>query len=345
MTYPLIILGAGASYDCIDISQFAEGQYASSELHKFKPPLANELFDTRRFYEVLNVYPEVSSLAAYLNNRLRNGQKSFEECLTDVRNNKVQSNPERAKQIIALSYYLADLFNTITVNSYRSVNNYVDLIQQIQDKGGNVCFVNFNYDLILEKSLNFKNEKINEYITGTIKVIKMHGAYNWFYTRRIEDYDVTSKSCYELSINNADYWLSNDKKAPIIIKDVKVTKHLHTQRPDGFSSTTFNPAIAIPVQNKNNYICPEEHIVHLHRAVSLADRILIIGWRANDPYLVELLIEKLKDKSVAIAIVGGKKAKDEILPNLGVLASKVTMIDQDGFTNFMVNGGCEKFLS
>ena len=44
------------------------------------------------------------------------------------------------------------------------------------------CFVNFNYDLLLEKNI-FNIEKmddIDDYINGRMKVIKIHGASNWF---------------------------------------------------------------------------------------------------------------------------------------------------------------------
>lgn len=346
MAFPLIILGAGASYDYMDKSNFVESHYSDNNLDKFQPPLTNFLFDTVRFYELIEEYkPYISDLASYINTKISGGNTSFEQCLTDIKTKKTKINPETFEQLVALRFYIADLMFMVSDKYYKVVNNYANLIQLIKNNGGNACFVNFNYDLLLEKTLNLDKEKnINKYIGEKINVIKIHGSCNWFYHRIVKSWGDT-KSCYDLALVAAQDIIENEEFGDdIVVLDSKKCKGIYSEEYDPISKITYLPAVALPLDNKDNFICPKSHIESLKNKIDLVDRIIIIGWRAADQFLIELLQERLKGKNTPIAIVSGKNSKDEIMRNLGNLAGNVKIINQEGFTNFMKSGKCETFL-
>ena len=53
------------------------------------------------------------------------------------------------------------------------------------------------------------------------------------------------------------------------------------------------PALALPLNEKDDYICPLNHVQTLERALPSIDRVLIIGWSAGDPMLLEILKNNL----------------------------------------------------
>lgn len=342
MAYPLIILGAGASFDSQSNTDFSDRHI----LDHWHPPLTNNIFDTRRFYEILNKYePYVSHLAAYVSSKLKGGKLSFEDILTDLRINKTSSNPDLIQQLVALRFYIVDLFMAVSTNYFRSVNNYQTLIQIINGTGRKACIVNFNYDLLFEKAFFTKlPTQVEEYTKQDIKVIKLHGACNWYFWRKINGLD--PKSSYDFALLGAQYVLDSEStKYPIVIKNVKTSKNLPSEGSDPLTKFTYLPAVALPLHSKLDYVCPEEHVAAMKSAIDGVDRIVIIGWKAGDPYLVQLLKDLLKDKEIPIAVVCGKNSKDIIVRNLGDLAKNVQVINQDGFSSFLNSDKCEEFLN
>ena len=296
--YPIIILGAGASYDCIDREKHLQGPYRDDNLNVYRPPLLNQLFDPNRFHSFIKDYPEVGSLASDAI-----GVADFEKYLTDIEEVKALKNRERYGQLIALRFYLRKLFTSISDNYYRPVNYYRKLLNIIDDAGEVSCFVNFNYDLLLEKNINkiITSLDIDDYIAGNKKVIKIHGACNWFY--QMED-DFSLKTAYKHFSFFAENFVKfireerPDKKISIINEDISWNGTIVK----GDRRSHYLPALAVPATTKANYVCPDSHIDELKRILVATDRILIIGWQANDSYLVSL-ITKIIEKPVKVTIV------------------------------------------
>ena len=48
------------------------------------------------------------------------------------------------------------------------------------------------------------------------------------------------------------------------------------------------PAMAIPIQEKLSFECPEEHVKALKASISKCGRILVIGWRGPEQPFLEL---------------------------------------------------------
>lgn len=346
MGFPLIILGAGAAYDCIDKSQYIEHTYKDNDLDKFQPPLANQIFDTTRFYNLIEQYKEIGELVSYINNKISSSNISFEECLTDIKNNKAKTNPDRLKEIVTLRFYLSDLFSTISDKYYKIVNNYNDLIGQIKDSGGDSLFINFNYDLILEKTMGFDFNNIDNYITGHMPIIKIHGACNWYYRRLVNGFE--TRSAFDFSILASQWLIENEaslKTNEIIIINENNSKNIQSDEYDPIKKVTYLPALAVPLNDKYNYVCPQNHIKYLEDTIKFVDRIIIIGWKAGDQFLVDFLNEKFKDKNIPIAIIGGQRVKEEVLTNIKNLGNNIKIIDNLGFSHFMKSQKCEEFLN
>src|SRR3989338_2697633 len=138
MAYPLIILGAGASHDSIDIENIYHGDKVI--LEKYKPPITGGLFEQSRQIcrELLKRYSEVGSLASVVLPKLADGKLTFESILQgflDSHNKDVQNrNPDVLKELISLNYYLADLFNDISYNFFDvTSNNYKRFIKEMRN--------------------------------------------------------------------------------------------------------------------------------------------------------------------------------------------------------------------
>ena len=48
---------------------------------------------------------------------------------------------------------------------------------------------------------------------------------------------------------------------------------------------------------KDGFVCPKTHIDVLERSLADVDKILIIGWAANDQHLIDMIKEKQRDQS------------------------------------------------
>ncbi len=58
------------------------------------------------------------------------------------------------------------------------------------------------------------------------------------------------------------------------------------------SRSFFFPAIALPLQEKTNFECPQAHIDEMRRAVRQMTHLLIVGWRGSERHFVRELAEQ-----------------------------------------------------
>ena len=362
MSYPLIVVGAGASFDYLN-----QNNLPSSFIHanqaKWRSPLMNQLFDNTRFDDVINRHGGVKSLASEIVGRLgysidedvsKVHVQNLEAILMDLKENKAKQNTRFQGQLISLIYYLADLFYEISNNYYHPINNYKLILQQIGHYfQGQACFVSFNYDLILERSIEehfgTSFSKLDDYITNTsnIKVIKLHGSCNWKYNPIIV---IGDKKEYPTA---ESYFLDHPQEVfdkntlgdiyPTFstVDESREFNVAFNEKLKGFTATL--PALALPLQNKDNFVCPKNHIDALESCLKEVSKVLIIGWGAADPFLLQELNEHI-GTDVPIAIVSGSRSKQDVLPSLGKkLAKQVTTIG-DKFSDFVNNGLLERFL-
>lgn len=68
----------------------------------------------------------------------------------------------------------------------------------------------------------------------------------------------------------------------------------------------LSPAIAIPVKNKDSFECPKSHLNTLARVIPEIDKLLVVGWRAQEEHFLRYL--KTLSKEVRVLVVAGDTA-------------------------------------
>ncbi|MBU4017487.1 hypothetical protein KKF69_08510, partial [Patescibacteria group bacterium] len=305
--------------------------------------------DGTKFHEILARYQEMNQLVAYIRVKLRGENlKTFETILTDLYLEKVKLDKGLYVSFMALLYYISELFGTITEKYYRPHNNYGALLKMLSFSGNKAVFVNFNYDLLLEKSLG-KSEitTVDELISGELPVIKIHGGYNWYWRRIVNAWGDEKKNSYQLSLNFAEgLFQSNQDKSKweLVLPKSKTPWRMPAYGRDFMSAYSYHPSLALPITGKNNYVCPEQHILYLKQLLGSIDRIIIIGWKLGDPFLKDLIVEELNKRNVSIAFVGHSKAQNIVNELDEKLKTNIKLIDDKGFSNFLSSDEGERFI-
>jgi len=354
MAYPLIILGAGASMDYLRADDHIE--HRDSNYFRYKAPLMNQLFEDARFYEILDRYPGLNSFASDAMNAMSRPNANFEDYLTNARDNLAKNNPAIYSQLLSLVFYLADLFSEISVKFYYSRNHYKGLLHKIDNYcGGQACFVNFNYDLLLEKSLNdhsagkFNYSNLDNYTNLNIKIIKIHGACNWRYNpQTVQSKETTAVDFFSNFSKDLILGTNNDSIYPVAADITNVNFNPeYNQRLQSW--TVKLPVIALPLKNKpNNYVCGESHIAVLKECIKKIDRILIIGWRGADAFLPSLLKDQLGNRKIRTIVVTKNSIPDLVINYYGTNIPQFDIRDEDvhqiGFSEFMKTDKYERFF-
>lgn len=333
MSNPVIILGAGASYDY--------------SVHEKPAPLTKDLVKGDILNrDALKKYPDVAGLFSSITHAVLKKGKNFEIELQNIKN-KFGNNFHRKEQFIALEFYLQELFKEISQKSHE-INNYQALIDKIKDHNeglAKACIVTFNYDTLLDKCIKPDGyDDINDYINSSLQLIKPHGSHDWVYVgdRDRLDYKWNEyKSDFDFYKKNPHYLNSLREKnaGPYTINQI-----VRNQVRSG-SMAKF-PAIAVPLQEKQELVCPLRHQTALKTSLQQADRLLIIGWRAADEYFLKLLEENIV-KYIPITIVAESiESVAEIKKNLRKVApiNNFTLVS-GGFTEFISGGESDEFFS
>jgi hypothetical protein len=104
--------------------------------------------------------------------------------------------------------------------------------------------------------------------------------------------------------------------------------------------------LAIPVETKNDFECPAEHLAVLREFVPKVTKILIVGWRATEAHFLKLLVDNLKMDGVRImAVSGGLHEAGLIRMNLQKVGIDCWFRGaQGGFTKFIETREGDEFL-
>jgi len=336
MKYPLIILGAGASYDLLDENDH-DDPVIKMNLRQWKPPLTNDLFEGARFGSLRSKYNEMSDVVSLVRGYVNDGE-GFEQALNKIK--KMTENDEGLfNSLMSLKFYLSDLFDTISKEYYMPENNYKTLILRINQLESRALIVNFNYDLLLENCLGMgTTADLSKYVKDDIKVIKIHGACNWYYSRRVNSGNKKTSS-YELSVLQSQEHIETDytEKDELIIKnDVTDPRTLGTTNwSDVGTAISYRPALALPLFNKDSYVCPDEHIKLLKKELQRVDCVISIGWKFADQFMIDLLVSETKKRDLPIKIISGTNAEaiNESLPES--LKKNVATAHSFGFSDFI----------
>lgn len=289
----LVIFGAGASYDALpDYPPPGRGSQHThlDDVSRFpdRLPLADQLFDLR-FADELVSLRQAAGIATYLRN-LPDGT-TFEQRLEDLAG-EADGYEERARELIAIRYYIQMAISGADSNwktRSRGVTNYRTLLGELMRlrRDEPIGIVTFNYDRMLEwclADMGIGIDSLDGYITGPIRIFKVHGSVNW--GRQVIGPGLSDTGhAWRIveQVINAGSKLKLDDEF-----------HLCGDRPihhcEGLMAA---PALAIPLVRKQEFELPATHMAALKSHLQETHEVLIVGWKAADEAFLRFLSESL----------------------------------------------------
>jgi len=287
-------------------------------------PLANELFD-RRFGDYYRLFPQCHPVIPLLQRRDVNVENVLEGLQLEA-----SRYPPGLVQLAAVRYYLGYMLSrcqaTWTENVTKGVTNYKTLLDQIARRPiakENVCLVTFNYDTLLEEALTSRGTKLqsmSDYVRSEFYLIKLHGSVNWAHEVR-------------------NFPMQNGNPEVLIPEIINNTPTLDVNS-DSFEMADANPfdrppgkplfpALAIPVENKPGYECPQGHLKVLKDFFPQITKVLMIGWRANENRFLNDLAASIP-KNASMMVV----SRDETSASQTITRITPAMRENKVMTNF-----------
>lgn len=320
----LVILGAGASFD--SVSDAPPGKAGRHE--PFRPPLADQLFENRPlFVDAMRRFSRFMPLVPLLRKPGVIVEQELGRFLEEAK-----TSPERQKQLAAIRYYLEFALlecQTRWWDLHKGTTNFASLLEEIEqwrfETRQKVCLVTFNYDTILEEAmsqiLGINFTEIRNYVLDPNYIlVKLHGSVNW--GRMVEEYPSPIHSW------NQEQMIEYSAGLPVG-KGYMVARNRPLLIEEG---QLVVPAIAIPVQKKNEFVCPEEHVLALNEVLPEVTKIITIGWRATEAEFLTKLSSKLTRRPQLMVVSGDDAGAKETQRNLG---ASTMMAETNGFTGLV----------
>ncbi|NQV13589.1 MAG: SIR2 family protein [Parcubacteria group bacterium] len=306
-----IVIGAGASHDCVNenITNVASG---------YKPPLVGDLFENRpSFSSILSRFPRAAGLSDEIRTKMSE-DISIETILREFSDEEIF---DLKKAYWQIPLYLQELLREVS-NNYVKDNGgtkFNTLIREAEKSNyKKILVLTLNYDLLFEKAFEITSglkfghiEVAKDYISkgkGRWSLIKLHGSVNW--TRKILNLDKAGSNQDILNaLNSLTTELELDDKVlnnqnPFGSGTIKVSNKFH-----------YYPAIAAPIEGKDIFICPAEHIAEATKHLSECSDFLFIGFSGRDENVLDLF--KIIPKVNKVKIVNGKlKSGENVLKRL-----------------------------
>jgi hypothetical protein len=346
----LVIFGAGASYDSApDVPAGQNNPPAHlRELVQHRPPLANDLFDVRAlFADTMRKYPECHGIVSDLRNR-SDGQ-SVESVLTTLEAQATQ-HPARRSQLAAIRFYLRDalwLCQAEWSRLTKDITNYKTLLDRIalwQSRHPQVSLVTFNYDTLLEEALpvvGFTIGQMEDYTRReNAAVFKLHGSVNWY--REVE---LPAELPIQLpghEDTHALRWMIAKADYPAAAEP-KLIQGMNLRNRE--ERIGLFPAIAVPVLSKGAFECPAEHVEVLKSRLPDVTKVLIIGWRGQEPHFRSLLSEKLRPGIRGLIVAGTVEGAQQVGVGLREAGVHVTFgYSEGGFSDLLKGPLLERFF-
>lgn len=311
------IFGAGASLGSQDL--------AIPETN-LRAPLIDNLFDSQYQTHANEVNISPSRL-----NELKEliGDESLEEWLTKewIKLGKAHSKEalaEGRKLFGDLALYVWWLMVKVST-TYTESNGYHAFLQKLAriDDKDEKAFVNFNYDLLLDKALSRLygynlSSAIENYTT--YNYLKPHGSVNWFVNKRSSDLRIPQEDSgwnqREILLNRI---ASNMFRGETMEKQLKILDpanihlynlgefftHIYTNGEYGF------PLVLLPLSTKMDDLIDgfmDRMRAEFNRIFGPATDIYVIGYRANDTLFHEMVSHVGQD--TRLHVVGRDTAKE-----------------------------------
>jgi hypothetical protein len=338
------IFGAGASLGSQDSQGITNKMLIS--------PLVDDLFNPRYETYASDVFlspTRIRSMAQSV------GDQSLEEWLSAEWTKLGEPHGKEAlaygrKLFGDLTLYIWWMMSNIS-GTYSEKNGYYEFLEKlrvIDDKEEQV-FVNFNYDLLLDKALvKAYGYNLSGSITNytTLNYLKPHGSVNWFLKRRssdekIERYDRIGDQL-EVTLTRV---ASNMFKGDPIEKNMIVLNPLNTNLNSAHSTFDYTfdtgsygfPLVMLPLASKmydlvNDFM--QVMNAEFARVFSQATEVYVIGYRANDDLFAKMTKHIRKGTVLNVVSRGtGKNIQENILN----IQSKFVKgkVYNEGFSDFI----------
>jgi hypothetical protein len=349
----LVILGAGASFDALGRAGYG-----------ISPPLTNRLADSSSYTSpIVDKYPLARPVLVKLrqaisqstNANLREQSFSLEETLAEFRRNS-DRNAMTMHQITAFRFYLRDLLYQTALKVHgqnEGINAYSHLVQDLVNWSNRtnqiVCFINFNFDPLLEWAceveIPFKAERLMDYYVGErIFVLKPHGSVLWSW----EDEGIPEEPNTEPYDSVIDCGEPTDTQL-LTLHATKTPVDMFPDRQTNLFSCAY-PALALPMAGEKAFVWPEEqeYLFRNRFQIGAFGKILTIGWRGNEKHFVDLLPSRVSDNRSLWTVTSDEPGDcEEILRNLSQIVSPVTGRVQltNGFHDFVYSEMLGNFIN
>jgi hypothetical protein len=332
----LVILGAGASFDSVP-------NHRPEELQPFRPPLADRLFDDRPlFQQIAARFSRCQPIVPHL--RHLRQKETLEQRLAGFRE-EADKNPERHKQLAAVRYYLQEALYRCEEGwkeVHTGVTNYKTFLDYLRDcrcyTSELTCLVTFNYDTMLEtafrESFDHNFSEPSTYISrDDYKFFKLHGSVNW--GRVLDVHGDANAYSTQALIEMAGPQLSI----------LNVFRVMSSPGDRVINGEALFPAIALPLETKTTYECPEEHVTMLQSLLPQTTKMLTIGWRATEGHFLKLLFENLKGPRL-LTVSGNLESSRQTAENLFAVGLEFRRPDyfDGGFTDLILSNDLKAFL-
>jgi len=333
-----VVLGAGSSYDCISDVEFEPN---------FRPPLAAQLFENRSsFNAILRKYPGAEALSDLIRARVKNGD-NLETVLRQIAS---EENVVLRKQFWEVPLYLQELLGEVSDHYVRAgATKFHTLVRGIEAAGvQEVGYLTLNYDLFLERALTTIYGTVfnhpSAYLPDGLRwfLVKLHGSVNW--GRRVVNVDSRIRSAGEL--------LTGLKADPVLDSTFEVLGGY--QESVRYDREAFHyPALAVPVEGKTGFVCPQEHLARTREFLASCTNFLVIGFGGLDKDLLDLLglapvvhslLVVCGNAEASLATVKRLSEPMRLGPKVGVYRPLESYGYPGGFSHFIDSGALARFL-
>jgi len=275
---------------------------------------------------------------------------SFEQRLEELQA-EGERDPVRQSQLAAVRFYLRMMLwfcEQRWISASQGVTNYHSLIDQLRRSrrpNEPVLLVTFNYDRLIEQALTVFGVGIEitgfpQYIDSNIfKLYKLHGSVHW--ARTIDN---------NLSSIGRNDQLEIRREIIRMMPELKISERfrfIDSYETTGVDGVALFPAIALPVEVKSRFECPEDHIASLCAHLPKVTKILVIGWRGAEKHFLALLKEHLPKGGVPMQVVaGGSGAANATIDQLGrngVATMPIAL--PGGFSEYIASGEAGRFFA
>jgi hypothetical protein len=225
------------------------------------------------------------------------------------------------------------------------ITNHLTLLDQLRNVPSvnePVLLVTFNYDRILERALLSVDVSIStlaDYIQhDTFKLFKLHGSVHWAREIKNEFTNINDRDDFSIITD-----IINSAKDINITDRFGIVGSILTGKIDDIP---MFPAIAIPVETKLNFECPQSHLNELCSHLEKVTKILTVGWAAQERHFLKLLKDNLTD-IIRVQVVAGTEVEAGLVVDR-LKHSGINLVAEPhvaGFTEYVLSRDAERFFA